>query len=131
MNWPKRYSIAGIFFLLALGTWLGQKYIYQPHIQMDELGISFDGSSQEFVRAVQDSPDQFYNTAIIINGKITHIDTASLTLDGNVFFQLNDSSLSSSLDKDHPIQIKGRFIGYDDLLEEVKVDQALIISHQQ
>ena len=58
-------------------------------------------------------------------GRIIAIDGSTITLGDGVVVNLMDSN--PELEKGDSITVKGRCIGYDDLLGEVKLDQATII----
>ena len=51
-------------------------------------------------------------------------------LDHGIYCQLLNASDHKELTAGGEVKIKGRFIGYDDLLEEVKLDQCLIIENR-
>ncbi|WP_431125616.1 hypothetical protein [Flagellimonas flava] len=68
---------------------------------------------------------QFIDQAIITTGRVTEIDQQSIFLDHKVQINLLDTPHSAIQIEDY-LTIKGRCIGYDDLLEIVKIDQATI-----
>ena len=47
-------------------------------------------------------------------------------IDNSTYCQLKDKTALGTIKEGESIAIKGRMIGYDDLLEEVKLDQTII-----
>lgn len=70
----------------------------------------------------------YLNKVIEISGKITQVDAASnsILINGKVYASFKKSDFGS-LNENQNIKIKGRFLGYDDLLEELKIDNCIII----
>lgn len=71
---------------------------------------------------------KFQDKTIEISGLITQIDIESkgIVIDEKLSGTFKEK-LPSDLIKGIKIKIKGRFIGYDDLLEEFKIDQITVI----
>jgi hypothetical protein len=59
---------------------------------------------------------------------IIDLENNALILDKKVFATFSDS-LSKSIISGKKISIKGRFLGYDELLQEFKIDQSSIITN--
>lgn len=120
-----------ILILLVIGGIIGYNYIYQDHRDIESETAEFSMSSSEL--AIQFSKDaisaeqKFLNKTIEISGLISDISTNDITIDDNVFCQFLNT-IETSLDKNDKAKIKGRVIGYDDLLEQVKLDQCTIIN---
>jgi hypothetical protein len=68
---------------------------------------------------------KYLDKSIQITGKVTNVDIANKTivLDEKVFVLLKDANV---VKLNETILVKGRVIGYDSLLEEIKIDQAEI-----
>ncbi|WNH07871.1 hypothetical protein [Thalassobellus suaedae] len=69
---------------------------------------------------------KYLNKTIEINGSITEKNSDNLTIDDRVFCQLLNNTQNIP-ENNSPIIVKGRVIGYDDLLELVKLDQCTIL----
>ena len=63
---------------------------------------------------------------MIISGKITKLDSQGIMISPNIYCQFLDSIFSKKIQLNDTISVKGRVIGYDDLFEELKLDQCLI-----
>ena len=62
------------------------------------------------------------------NGRC-NINNTEITIENTVFCQFTNQIKTTAL-KGSKIKIKGRFIGYDDLLEQVKIDQSILITNK-
>lgn len=66
---------------------------------------------------------------IEIRGKITSVEANEITLDDKISANLN-TEIMPKVVHGISITIKGRCVGYDELLEVVKIDQAIIINNE-
>ena len=122
MNWLKKNKILFILVILGVSIFLLNKYIYKPHKKTEELNSIFIGSPIEFKNEILNSPSLYYNSIVEIKGKIISIDDNGIMLNESIYCSIKDSSLSIQ----KTITIKGRYIGYDDLLDEYKIDKCII-----
>jgi len=78
----------------------------------------------EFSANSEVATTKYLNKAVEISGKVTSVNQNVITVDEKVSCQLlvSDKVLLKS-----QVKIKGRVTGYDDLLEELKLDQCLIV----
>ncbi len=122
----KWITIALIFLLL----FLGYNYLYKDHrdIQNEnpEFILTADEISQKFFDSSEFATSQFLNKAIIVSGVITDINDTDITLNNSIFCNFNNM-IQTDIQVSDVIKIKGRCIGYDDLLEQIKLDQCNLI----
>ena len=120
-----------IIIVLVLIGYLVYSYLYQDHRNIKTEQAVFIVSSieinNEFSKSITQSETKYLNKTIEISGVITEINNIDLTIDSNIFCLLNDT-LSKAIKINTKIKIKGRCIGYDNLLEQVKLDQCHIIN---
>lgn len=119
-----------VLLVLLLLAVAGYKYLYQDHrdIQKEqpEYVISSNFLANEFSQNSIEAEKKYLNKTIEINGVITEINITDITLNNSVFCQFVNT-INNTLKTNDNIIIKGRFIGYDDLLEQVKLDQCNVI----
>ncbi len=119
-----------IIVVIVIGV-IVYNYIYQKHRNISEENPEFimnvDEIKNQFLSNSLDSEQKYLNKILEITGNLSEFNSKQLTLDQMVFCQMKDP-LNLSLKKDMVLTIKGRFIGYDDLLEQVKLDQCIIIN---
>ena len=102
------------------------QYSFKPPVKISEKKIDFVGSSTELLNKIQKEGNQWQDKVVIIFGKITKLDSQGIMISPNIYCQFLDSIFSKKIQLNDTISVKGRVIGYDDLFEELKLDQCLI-----
>lgn len=116
-----------LLIILASGLFLLYTYIYKSHRDISNEKESFVLSvaklKLDFSQNDSLANAKYLDKTIVIYGKISTIDlsTNSIYLDNSVSATLKEKP--TGLKVNDSIQLKGRFIGYDDLLEEFKMDE--------
>lgn len=120
-----------ILSLLIIAAVIGYNYIYQDHRDIGNEVAEFTMRSNEitnlFSEDALDAEQKLLNKTVEVSGLISDINPNDITIDDTVFCQFSEG-VETTKDKDSNIKIKGRVIGYDDLLEQVKLDQCTIIN---
>lgn len=110
---------------------LGYNYVYQDHrdisSESSEFVLTASEISLEFSNTPSKAEVKYLNKTIEISGRVSEVNENSLTVNDQVFCQFSDK-INSKIKIDSEIKIKGRLIGYDDLLEQVKLDQCHILN---
>lgn len=123
----KKLIILIAFIIILVFTY---NYIYQDHrdINSEQAEVSLTSTElyNEFIVDPSISEKKYLNKTIEVSGVISDKNIDNLTIDDNVFCQFSNNILYA-LENNSTIKIKGRFIGYDDLLEQIKLDQCTII----
>ncbi len=123
--------IISVVILVAIG-FAGYKYVYREHrdISAEDAEFTLTAAKLQGEFTTNDSlaNSKYADKTIEVAGKITSIDAAANTIviDGKLSATLKDKV--SGLQQNSPVKVKGRFVGYDDLLEEFKMDQTTIIN---
>ena len=118
-------------FILVLGIILvvGYNYIYKDHRVIEDETPDFKVTSnsifQEFSQNQKASETKYLDKTIRVIGVVTELNDNDLTLDDKIFCKFITSLGTIKLNDE--INLKGRCIGYDDLLEQVKLDQCNLI----
>jgi len=108
-------------------------YVYKDHRDINSESASFTISvtqlHDEFVKDANAGTKKYADKTIETYGTITSLDLESNTivLDEKLSATMVDK-ISGDLKVNQKIKIKGRFVGYDDLLEELKMDQCKILN---
>jgi hypothetical protein len=92
--------------------------------EKSEFKISAVAIFGEFSKNSEMATTKYLNKAVDISGKVTSVKENVITLDEKVSCQL---LVSEKVEINSQVKIKGRVTGYDDLLEELKLDQCLIV----
>lgn len=123
-----RYGIL-IVLVATIAMYL---YTYKEHRDISSEKATYTVSTPELEKefATNDSLAlaKYQDQTIELEAKITAVDieNKAIILDSKVFATFNDS-LPKNIISGKKINIKGRFLGYDELLEEFKMDQCSII----
>lgn len=117
-----------VLVLIGIG---GYNYLYQDHrdikTEAPEFVITSEDISKEFINDPIAAEKKYLNKTIEVQGHITELNTNDLTINSTVFCVF-DTPITEELSLNKMVMVKGRFIGYDDLLEQIKIDQTNIIN---
>ncbi|MFY7938972.1 MAG: OB-fold protein [Flavobacterium sp.] len=108
-------------------------YAYKSHRNIadetSEYVISVENFEKDFAQNDSLANLKYLDKTVEIKGKITAIETENkaLIIDEKVFASFNDV-FPNDLKTGKVLTVKGRFVGYDDLLEQYKIDQITIIN---
>lgn len=115
-----------ILIIVLVGTYAAYKYAYKPHTTIEELASDFSGTSDTFLSKVKEDFSQWNNKTVELSGIITSKEEKGITLNNTIFCQFREDMNISKLQTNQSIKLKGRVIGYDDLLDELKLDQCIL-----
>ena len=114
-------SIVGIIF--------AYNYLYPDHRSISEESVSYtlDAESifNEFKADYSFAESKFLDQTIVVSGIITSVERESITISNKIYCQ--SEALNTDLKVNDLVAVKGRCIGFDDLLEEIKLDQCSIV----
>ncbi len=125
-----------IFILLLVGGALIGSivffYVYKDHRDIGTEEANFSITVEELHKQFQ-SNDSLANATygdktIVVSGTVTTIDKGNnaITLNEKLFLTFYATD-GFDAQPNQLVQIKGRFVGYDDLMEELKMDQCVLI----
>lgn len=107
-------------------------YVYKKHRDISTEEASFTISVDELHKQFQTNDSianvLYADQTILISGGVTSFDLEkkALIVDGKLFLTF-DSNAILTLQPKQLVKIKGRFVGYDDLMDELKMDQCQLI----
>ena len=78
----------------------------------------------EFTADVAKATLNYSDKTIAISGKVTAFSDSIVTIDNTII--CNFSTPDASIKTDQSVSIKGRLVGFDDLMGELKLDQCSI-----
>ena len=108
----------------------------KPHKDFDSSQPEFTIGSKDLIVLYQDNADNANNTyldkILLITGSVTDIGASSIILNNGIVCTLDPSQvITEKIKSGSEISIKGRCIGYDDLLEEIRIDHSFIMKNPQ
>jgi len=126
----KKLLLVGLT-LFIIAAIIGYNYIYQDHRDIQSEKPVFTLKATDFIKDFQDNEEEatakYLNKTLQIEGTLSSIDGNSIVVDNVIFFALSEKNTPPNLNQINTVvQVKARCIGYDNLLEEVKLDQASI-----
>jgi hypothetical protein len=115
-----------IIVVLIISFFSIRYYVYNAgrrDIQSEEttFEVSSEAILNDFTTNTTTSNKKYLEKTITVSGIITSVNGEEVILDNSVNCNLLTASIS--LKKNQKVTIKGRVVGYDDLLSEVKLDQ--------
>lgn len=126
----KKIKIVLVIIVLIVVAFFAARY-YAYHggkrdIQAEETAFSVTAKSitQEFTTNVEASNKKYLEKPITVSGIVTSVNATEVIIDNSV--NCNFLKADASIKNGQNITVKGRVIGYDDLLGEVKIDQCNI-----
>jgi len=128
----KKKSILVIVFIIVIVLVGVAGYNYVMHGGARDLSneeASFTLSSKvichEFSTNIDASNKKYLEKAVAISGKITEINGTEIIVDNSIICIL--TTKDTTIKQGQEVIVKGRVVGYDDLMQEVKLDQCLVI----
>lgn len=119
-----------IILILTFLLFAAYKYIYQDHRDIQKEQAQFVVSSKvianEFIENSIEAEKKYFDKIIEITGTITEINIKEFTLNNIISCQF-DSIIKNKIKINQKITIKGFFLGYDDLIEQIKLNQCSVI----
>lgn len=129
----KRKRIVLILIVLVLLGFAGYSYLYKGHrdiaSEKESYLVTANSIFDEFKADEAKANQKYLDKTIEVYGKISSVDldANSVIIDEKLFAVLKDKIKNGELMVLSNIKVKGRFIGYDDLLGELKMDQCTIV----
>lgn len=106
----------------------------KPHKNFVKAPLDYTIQSTELFQKYQvdvsNANTSFLDKILLIKGTIKEISSNMIILDGNIVCSFNPpQTIDPKLKLTDKISIKGRCIGYDDLLEEVRIDNCSLMQN--
>ena len=108
----------------------------KPHKNFEESQPEFTIGSKDLIILYQNNPNnannRYLDKILLLTGVVTDIEKNLIILDNGIVCTLDPSQvITKNIRLGNTISIKGRCIGYDDLLEEIRIDHSLIMKNPQ
>ena len=123
----KKFKII-IFSIVAIIVVTFAGYYYVMHggarnLSNEETAytISSKNITDQFAANVDASNKKYLDKAIAINGIVTNVNGKEVILDNSIICNLKE--VDATIQKNQKVTLKGRVVGYDDLMGEIKLDQ--------
>ena len=128
MSLLKKYKLALIIVcLLLVGGFALTSYVYQNEEPTSEKSISFKGNVSGFIKASLNE-----RSVVVLKAKVTSVRLGGVQLERVVSIQYNENENLNfeNINVGDNIVIKGGYLGYDDLFEEYKLINCIILKDE-
>jgi hypothetical protein len=128
MSLLKKYKWIFISSLVVLSSiFIGIKFAYKAKIPMTEKKVVFSGNILEFQTAKIAE-----NSIVILSDYVTQLNKKEIMLGKNIIAQYSDSETNNfnKVSLGDKISIKGVYLGYDNLFEEYKLINCILITDE-
>jgi len=127
----KRKIVLTTLALCVLGVF-GYSYVWYGgarNVANEEAAFTVPSKSiiEEFGSNIEKSNTKYLEKAIAIKGNVTKVTQKQIIIDNTIICDLKESD--PSIKKGQLLTLKGRVVGYDDLMGELKLDQCLVINN--
>ena len=126
----RRVLLALVVVGVLIGAWAIWYVFYKPHRNVGDEKAAYELKATELSEAFktdQGAMAKYIDKAILIEGSISSIEGSHIAF-GNIIcnFQENAAAEISGLKVGQPLKVQGRLTTYNDLLEEIMLDQCVI-----
>ena len=87
--------------------------------------VSSNDLAKEFSTNTNSANAKYLEKAVAVKGIVADVNNNVITLDNGIVCTLQTAN--NAIKKNQVVTIKGRVVGYDDLMEEIKLDQCFSI----
>lgn len=131
MNKKLKLFLISLSVIVLLGL-VGYNYVMHGgarDLTSEETAFTVTSSeiSNEFTTNADEANKKYLEKPIAISGVITSVKDNEVIIDNIIICNLLKSD--SSIKENQKTTIKGRFVGFDDLMGEFKLDQCFIIKN--
>lgn len=125
----KVFIVALIILVVGFGTY---KYIYQNHRDIASEEANFTTTVQDIFKSFTANDSlanaKYLDKTIAVRGIISNIDFDNkiITVDEKLSARFS-VRLPEKIKIQDSINLKGRLVGFDDLLEEIQLDQCTVV----
>jgi hypothetical protein len=126
----RRFLIIGVLVGIIVGAWAVWYVFYKPHRNVGAEEAAYTLASSELTNAFKTDTaavTKYIDKAILIHGPITAIEGSHLSFD-NIICNVDSTDLPklSALKVGQDVKVQGRLTTYNDLMEEIMMDQCVI-----
>ena len=130
MSLLKKNKLVFIFTvvaLLAIGVGYGYQYMFMSPKKVVEITPEFTADADEFNNLMDENLPSWIGKVVQITGKATQLTQDGILLNGSIYCQFENKKDIQSIIENQNIVVKGKLVGFDELLMEIKLNQCIII----
>lgn len=120
--------IAGLLLAVSAGIYLYYGVVFKEARNIESEMPDFSIAATKLIYDYNSNPEKadslYLNKTIEITGKVTKETDSVVILENNVFCLFTQKTKDRLINS--KVTVKGKCIGYDELFQEVKIDQCII-----
>ena len=118
--------ISSAMMVLSVGTGYVYQYISMSPKDVVEITPEYVGDATEFNFLVTDNLSYWTGKVVQITGKVTELTEYGIVMNGTIFCQFENGDDLQSIVENQQINIKGKLVGFDEILMEIKLNQCIL-----
>lgn len=118
--------IASVMMVLVVGVVNVYQYISMSPKDVVEITPEYVGDATEFNFLVTDNLSYWTGKVVQITGKVTELTEYGVVMNGTIFCQFEYGDDLQSIVENQQINIKGKLVGFDEILMEIKLNQCIL-----
>ena len=118
--------IASVMMVLVVGVVNVYQYISMSPKDVVETTPEYVGEATEFNFLVTDNLSYWTGKVVQITGKVTELTEYGVMINGTIFCQFENGDDLQSIVENQQINIKGKLVGFDEILMEIKLNQCIL-----
>lgn len=116
--------------VLAIVSFSGYYYVTHAGVrdltsEETDFAVTSEKITTEFTSNTDSSNKKYLEKAVAISGKITDVSGLAVIVDNTIVCNLKKPD--PTIKKNTTVTVKGRVVGFDDLMGELKLDQCFIV----
>lgn len=125
----KRLLLIGVIVGAIVGSWAVWYVFYKPHRNVGNEKASFEMTAEALSQAFATDTaavSKYIDKAILLEGNVASIEGTHLSM-GNIICNVDSTALGtlSGLKAGDKVKLQGRLTTYNDLMEEIMMDQCV------
>lgn len=118
--------IASVMMVLVVGVVNVYQYISMSPKDVVEITPEYVGDATEFNFLVTDNLSYWTGKVVQITGEVTELTEYGIVMNGTIFCQFENGDDLQSIVENQQINIKGKLVGFDEILMEIKLNQCIL-----
>ena len=118
--------IASVMMVLVVGVVNVYQYISMSAKDVVEITPEYVGDATEFNFLVTDNLSYWTGKVVQITGEVTELTEYGIVMNGTIFCQFENGDDLQSIVENQQINIKGKLVGFDEILMEIKLNQCIL-----